>query len=122
MEGFMNRREFLAAAAAALAPGLPAAALAEAGCSVRVRLFISGTVQGVSYRASTQEQARKRDLVGWVKNLEDGRVEALVQGTKDKVEELVAWCRRGPPAAKVEKVVVTFEDVNDEFRSFDARY
>ncbi|HVE40096.1 MAG TPA: acylphosphatase [Planctomycetota bacterium] len=109
----MNRREFLAAAAAALAP---------LACSIRVRLFISGTVQGVSYRASTQEQARKREVVGWVRNLEDGRVEALAQGSKDKVEELVAWCRRGPPAAKVEKVVVTFEDVNDEFKTFEVRY
>ena len=108
----MNRREFLAAAAAALAPR---------SCTIRVRLFISGTVQGVSYRASTQEQARKRDIVGWVRNLEDGRVEALVQGSKDKVEELVAWCRRGPPAAKVEKVVVSYEDVGDEFRSFEVR-
>jgi len=110
----MNRREFLAS-------GL-AAALAKAGCTVRVRLFISGTVQGVSYRASTQEQARKRDIVGWVRNLEDGRVEALAQGSKDKVEELVAWCRRGPPSAKVEKVVVTFEDVNDELKTFEVRY
>jgi len=108
----MNRREFLAS-------GLLAAL---AGCTVRVRLFISGTVQGVSYRASTQEQARKRDIVGWVRNLEDGRVEALAQGSKDKVEELVAWCRRGPPAAKVEKVEATFEEVNDEFRTFEVRY
>ncbi len=108
----MNRREFLAAAAGALA---------KAGCSIRVHLFISGTVQGVSYRASTQEQARTRGVVGWVRNLEDGRVEALAQGSKDKVEELVAWCRRGPPAAKVEKVVVTFEDVNDELKTFEVR-
>ncbi len=115
----MNRREFLAAATAALAP---AEGLATSGCSIRVRLFISGTVQGVSYRASTQEQARKRDVVGWVRNLQDGRVEALAQGSKDKVEELVAWCRRGPPAAKVEKVEVTFEDVNDEFKTFEVRY
>ena len=59
--------------------------------------------------------------MGWVRNLEDGRVEALAQGSKDRVEELVAWCRRGPPAAKVEKVVVSFEDVGDEFRSFEVR-
>jgi acylphosphatase len=119
MEAFMNRREFLACGvAAALAP---AGASAKAGCTIRVRLFISGTVQGVSYRASTQEQARKRDVVGWVRNLEDGRVEALAQGSRDRVEELVAWCHRGPPAAKVEKVVVSFEDVNDEFKTFDVR-
>jgi acylphosphatase len=122
MEALMKRREFLEAGlGAALGPLLPAGTSAKAGCTVRVRLFISGTVQGVSYRASTQEQARARHLVGWVKNLEDGRVEALAQGSKDKIGELVDWCRRGPPAAKVEKVVVGFEDVDDEFRTFEVR-
>ena len=111
MEASMNRREFL------LAP--LAAALS---CTVRVRLFISGVVQGVSYRASTQEQARPRGIVGWVKNLEDGRVEALAQGSKDRVTELIDWCRKGPPAAKVDKVDVSWEDVGDEFRAFDVRY
>jgi len=107
----MDRREFLL---------LPlAAALA---CTIRVRLFISGVVQGVSYRASTQEQARRRGVVGWVKNLEDGRVEAVAQGTRERVEELIAWCRKGPPAAKVEKVDVSPEEVGDEFRSFEVRY
>lgn len=111
----MDRREFLMGAAAAVARW-------ACSCTVRVRLFISGTVQGVSYRASTQEQAQKRGIVGWVKNLEDGRVEALAQGAKDKVEELVRWCHTGPPAAKVEKVVVSWEEVGDEFRRFDVRY
>ena len=111
MEGSMNRREFL------LSPLL--AALAS---TVRVRLFISGVVQGVSYRASTQEQARRRGIVGWVKNLEDGRVEAVAQGSKDQVAELIAWCRKGPPAAKVEKVDLSWEEVGDEFRAFDVRY
>ena len=95
MEAPMNRREFLL---------IPLAAALS--CTVRVRLFISGIVQGVSFRASTQDQARQRGVVGWVKNLEDGRVEALAQGSKDKVDELVRWCHRGPPAAKVEKVAV----------------
>jgi len=111
MEASMDRREFLM---------IPfAAALA---CTVRARLFISGVVQGVSYRASTQEQARRRGIVGWVKNLEDGRVEALAQGSKDQMTELLEWCRKGPPAAKVEKVDVSWEEVGDEFRSFEVRY
>lgn len=110
----MTRREFLAAGAAA-------AGRAALACTVRVRLFVSGTVQGVSFRASTREQARKRGLVGWVRNLEDGRVESVVQGRKERVEELVRWCHTGPPAAKVEKVVVTDEDVGDEFRDFEVR-
>jgi len=87
-----------------------------------VRLFISGTVQGVSYRASTQEQARKRGIAGWVKNLADGRVEALAQGTREPVDDLVKWCHTGPPAAKVEKVVVSWEDVGDDLKGFEVRY
>ena len=88
----------------------------------RKRIFVNGIVQGVSYRASTQEQARRRGIVGWVKNLEDGRVEAVAQGSKDKVAELLAWCRTGPPAAKVDKVEVSWEEVGDELRGFDVRY
>jgi acylphosphatase len=110
MEASMNRREFLL---------LPLAAALS--CTVRVRLFISGVVQGVSYRASTQEQARRRGIAGWVRNLDDGRVEAVAQGPKDQVAELVAWCRKGPPAAKVDKVEVSWEEVGDEFRSFEVR-
>ncbi|MBI3855521.1 MAG: acylphosphatase [Planctomycetes bacterium] len=111
----MNRREFLSGTAAALAAR-------SLSCTLRVHLFISGTVQGVSFRASTQEEARRRSIVGWVRNLEDGRVEALAQGTKDKVDELVAWCRKGPPAAKVDKVEVSGREVGDEFRTFEVRY
>ena len=111
MEGSMTRREFLL---------IPLAAAAS--CTVRVHLFISGVVQGVSYRASTREQARPRGIVGWVKNLEDGRVEAVAQGSKDKVTELIAWCRKGPPAAKVDKVEATWEDVGDDFKDFEIRF
>lgn len=106
----MDRREFLM---------LPLAAALS--CTVRVRLFVSGVVQGVSYRASTQEEARRRGILGWVKNLDDGRVEAVAQGTKDRVVELIAWCRKGPPAAKVEKVDVSWEEVGDELRGFEVR-
>jgi len=112
----MNRRDFLAAVFA-----MAGRAAVASTCTVRVRLFISGIVQGVSYRASTQEQARKRGIVGWVKNLEDGRVEAVAQGSKDKVEELVRWCHTGPSAAKVEKVAVSWEEVGDELKTFEVR-
>ncbi len=89
---------------------------------VRAHVFISGIVQGVSYRASTQAEAQKRGLSGWVKNLDDGRVEALVQGPKDKVEELLQWCKRGPSAAKVEKVDVTWEAAAEAIATFEVRY
>jgi acylphosphatase len=76
----------------------------------------------VSYRASTQAEAQKRGLVGWVKNLPDGRVEALVQGPKDKVDELLQWCKRGPSAAKVEKVEVAWEASAEAMATFEVRY
>ena len=72
----------------------------------RVRAIVSGIVQGVSYRATALAQARRLGLVGWVKNRHDGSVELEAQGSPEVVDELLAWCRRGPRAAHVEDVVV----------------
>lgn len=68
------------------------------------RLLISGTVQGVGYRAWMAREARSRGLSGWVRNRADGRVEALLYGEPDAVEELVRLCRRGPRAARVTQI------------------
>ena len=87
----------------------------------RAHLFISGIVQGVSFRASTQGEARKLGVKGWVRNLADGRVEAVLEGPREKVEELLRWCHRGPAAAKVEKVDATWEKAEGEFSDFDVR-
>lgn len=124
----MNRREFLASAAwetSILSFGrevVERAASVFRPRTVRAHLFISGVVQGVSYRASTQQQAQRLGVVGWVRNLQDGRVEAVVQGSKEKVDDLIRWCHRGPSAAKVEKVDVAWEKVAEEFPRFDVRY
>ena len=75
---------------------------------VRARLVISGQVQGVAYRACTVDEARRLGLSGWVRNLADGRVEAEAEGPRAAVEALVAWCRRGPPLARVEAVAVAW--------------
>ena len=72
----------------------------------RVRAIVSGRVQGVSYRASTADTARRLGLVGWVKNRFDGTVELEAEGPDDKITELLAWCRSGPPAARVDDVAV----------------
>jgi acylphosphatase len=70
------------------------------------RCLVSGRVQGVFYRASAAERARVLGITGHAKNLPDGRVEVLVCGEEAKVGELIEWLRQGPPAAKVEDVMV----------------
>lgn len=70
------------------------------------RLTVRGRVQGVGYRDALQEEALRRGIAGWVRNRSDGSVEALLQGPPEAVAELVAWARRGPPAARVTEVHV----------------
>tara|TARA_R110001592_G_scaffold191698_1_gene438226 strand:- start:152 stop:421 length:270 start_codon:yes stop_codon:yes gene_type:complete len=74
---------------------------------MRVRLLITGRVQGVGYRYHTCQQARKRGLLGWVKNQSDGSVEAEIQGEAEDVNDMIAWCERGPTLANVRQVTVT---------------
>jgi acylphosphatase len=76
----------------------------------RAHVFVSGTVQGVYFRATTRDQAQERDLDGWVRNLDDGRVEAVFEGPEADVEALVEFCHEGSSAATVEDVDVTYED------------
>jgi acylphosphatase len=70
----------------------------------RISLLVSGIVQGVNFRYSTYEEARRLGVSGWVRNLPDGRVEVLAEGDRRALEALVDWCRRGPPHASVEAV------------------
>ena len=85
----------------------------------RVHLFVSGRVQGVGFRYSAVGAARRiGGLAGWVRNLDDGRVEAVVEGPREKLEELIAWCRVGPPSARVEDVEVSWEPPSGEFKDF----
>lgn len=80
----------------------------------RRHIWIAGKVQGVWYRESTRREAEQRGVVGWVRNLPDGRVEAVFEGPAAAVRELVAWCRRGPPGARVESLVERSEPVRGE--------
>jgi len=89
---------------------------------VRAHLRIYGLVQGVFFRATMKEVADRLGVKGWVKNLPDGSVEAVVEGPRDKVEQLIRWAHRGPSAARVERVVVEWEPYRGEFRSFRIRY
>jgi acylphosphatase len=74
----------------------------------RARVRIHGVVQGVYYRASAREQAERLGLTGWVRNTDDGGVLLEAQGPADRVDALVAWCWQGPPAARVDDLVVTW--------------
>ena len=76
---------------------------------IRRRVWVSGRVQGVAFRAATQSQARAGAVAGWVRNLPDGRVEAVFEGEATAVEALVAWCREGPRWARVDDVAVRDE-------------
>lgn len=75
----------------------------------RAHVLVSGRVQGVFYRSTCAEVARKLGLLGWVRNRPDGRVEAVFQGPSDVVERMLAWCREGPPLAVVTSVEMTEE-------------
>lgn len=89
----------------------------------RLHLFVSGRVQGVFFRQSTKEKARKLNLNGWVKNLEDGRVEIVSEGEEGKNKKLLDWVRKGGPLlGRVDNIEIKKEDFRKEFASFDILY
>jgi len=89
---------------------------------IRVRVVISGLVQGVFFRHYTRKSAINYGLSGWVKNHPDGRVEALLEGTEAQVAMMLEWCRIGPPSAQVTDVAVFREKATGEFTDFQIRY
>lgn len=76
---------------------------------VRAHVFVEGRVQGVNFRAYTRDRARQVRVEGWVKNLSDGRVEAVFEGSRSAVQNLVSWCYSGPTSARVDRVQVQWE-------------
>ena len=85
-----------------------------------VHLVVHGHVQGVFYRASTQKTAEGLGLSGWVKNRPDGSVEIHAEGSREKLEELVAWCRIGPAQAEVSTLGLCWTEA-EGLSSFDIR-
>ena len=85
-----------------------------------VHLLVHGRVQGVFYRASTQKSAEGLGLTGWVKNCADGGVEIHAEGNREKLEELIAWCRQGPPSASVSGIDLNWTEA-EGFSSFEIR-
>lgn len=85
---------------------------------VRAHVFISGRVQGVNFRWYTQRKAQDLGVAGWVRNLWDGRVEAVFEGEDEAVQRAVDWCCVGPPSARVDHVEANYEQPTGEFRRF----
>lgn len=89
---------------------------------VRARILISGRVQGVFFRAYTQKAARARNILGWVMNTHDDRVEAILEGEREQVEDMINWCHQGSPMSHVTRVDVDWQDYKGEFQDFGVRY
>ena len=85
-------------------------------------MIARGRVQGVGFRFFVREQAKALGIRGWVKNLPDGSVEVLAEGEDGQVKRLVFWCKQGPPAAEVSRLVETSEQWEGEFVSFSILY
>ena len=90
--------------------------------SRRVRVFVSGRVQGVVFRAETHRQALKLGLTGWVKNLEDRRVEAVFEGEKEAVSAMLEWCGKGPSLSRVTGVEIVEEAPAGDLEDFEIKY
>ncbi len=89
---------------------------------MRIRVAISGLVQGVAFRHETRKTALSLNLTGWVRNLPDGRVEAVFTGAAESVAAMLRWCKRGPRLAQVRDVQVREEADTESFDAFEIRY
>ena len=88
----------------------------------RAHVFAGGRVQGVFFRSETKHRADRHDLTGWVRNLPDGRVEAVFEGEKEAVQTLIEFCKHGPFGAKVTNFELTWENYTGEFDRFKIKY
>ena len=88
----------------------------------RIRIFVTGRVQGVFFRQTLKVKAKQNDVYGWVKNLNDGRVEAVLEGDADNVTRLIECAHRGPANAIVEDVEIQTEKFTGEFSKFEVTY
>jgi acylphosphatase len=89
---------------------------------VRAHVYVSGRVQGVFFRSEAKHEARVLGIKGWIRNLPDGKVEAVFEGEEKSVKEIIEFCKRGPSGAKVTNIDVVWESYSGEFRNFEIRY
>ena len=87
----------------------------------RANVQVSGRVQGVAFRDATRQKAEELGLAGWVKNLPDGRVEAVFEGHPDTVQEMVEWCESGPSLADVEDLELEYGEPQENLEGFEVR-
>jgi acylphosphatase len=89
---------------------------------VGAHVFITGRVQGVFFRSKTRNEAKNHGVTGWVRNLPDGRVEAIFEGNKENIEKLIDFVGKGPSGAKVTDLKINWQDYNGKFNDFEVRY
>lgn len=88
----------------------------------KLHLRVKGNVQGVFFRANTKKKADELGVAGWVRNCDDGSVECVAEGEKEKLEMLLEWCRKGPSDARVSNVESAWEEYKGNYKSFSVRY
>lgn len=85
----------------------------------QAHIFISGFVQGVSFRHFIRSEAQEHGVTGWVRNTNDGKVEAVLQGRRENVEKMIRLCRKGPFLAEVKNVEVSLEEIIEKYGDFE---
>jgi acylphosphatase len=88
---------------------------------IRAHVRLVGQVQGVGFRYATADEARRRHLAGWVRNLDSGAVEAVFEGSRADVEEMLRWCAHGPPGAWVREANVKLDEPLERLSAFEIR-
>ncbi len=88
----------------------------------RVRIFVTGNVQGVFFRQTLKVMAIKNDIRGWVRNLKDGRVEAVLEGNENGLDRVIEWAHAGPANARVDDVEIRNEEADEKFETFIVLY
>ena len=88
----------------------------------RAHIFIEGRVQGVGFRHFTRKTADSHGVNGWVRNLSDGRVEAVFEGKEEQVKKMIDACRKGPPVSRVNELEVEWKEYENEFEKFKVTY
>ena len=87
----------------------------------RAHIFVRGKVQGVFFRSETLRVARKQSVNGWIRNLPNGEVEAILEGEEEDINKIIAFCKSGPSGAKVTGIRLTLEDYSGKFADFEIR-